>query len=98
MARGELVRERWAVRASVAGLLAVLCFLAGFSVFTQHKVEQASRQADRAMRLSATYQDARGWVSEEQSEQRRYRYEGSYAVRLSHAGDSRRLVAALEKI
>ena len=93
-----MVKERWAVRASVAGLLVVLCFLAGFSIFTQRKVEQTSRQADRAMRLSAIYQDARDWVREEQSEQRRYRYEGSYAVRLTHAGASRRLAAALQEI
>jgi hypothetical protein len=67
------------VRASVAGLLAVLCFLAGFSFLTQRSIEEKSRQADRAMRISALYQDARDWVGEEQSEERRYRFEGAPA-------------------
>jgi diguanylate cyclase (GGDEF)-like protein/putative nucleotidyltransferase with HDIG domain len=98
MSRGELVKERWAVRASVAGLLVVLCFLAGFSMLTQRSVEQTSRKADRAMRLSAIYQDARDWVGQEQSEARRYRFEGSYAVRLTHDAAEKRLAAALEQI
>src|SRR4051812_44861835 len=58
MGRSELVKEHWVVRASVAGLLGVLCFLAGFSILTQRSVEDTSRRADRAMRLSAIYQDA----------------------------------------
>jgi diguanylate cyclase (GGDEF)-like protein/putative nucleotidyltransferase with HDIG domain len=98
MSRGELVKERWAVRASVAGLLVVLCFLAGFSMLTQRSVEQTSRKADRAMRVSAIYQDARDWVGEEQSEERRYRFEGSYAVRLTHDAAEKRLAADLQRI
>jgi hypothetical protein len=98
MGRGELVKERWDVRASVAGLLVVLCFLAGFSMLTQRSVEQTSRKADRAMRLNAIYQDARDWVGEEQSEARRYRFEGSYAVRLTHDAAEKRLAAALRQI
>ena len=97
MGRGELVRERWAVRASVAGLLAVLCFLAGFSFLTQRSIEETSRQADRAMRISAIYQDARDWVGEEQSEERRYRFEGSSAS-ASPMTRRDRLVSALEAV
>jgi diguanylate cyclase (GGDEF)-like protein len=93
-----MVKERWAVRTSVAGLLAVLCFLAGFSMLTQRSVEETSRKADRAMRVSAIYQDARDWVGEEQSEERRYRFEGSYAVRLTHDAAEKRLAADLQQI
>src|SRR6185436_10897541 len=77
-------RERWVVRASVAGLLAVLCFLAGFSVITQQRVATESKRADTAMRLSATYQDARHWVTEAKSIERAYHFEGSSTVRLTY--------------
>ena len=78
-------QEKWVVRASVAGLLGVLCFLTGFSVITQNRVARESKRADTASRLSATYQDARHWVTEAKSVERRYRFEGSYAVRLSQS-------------
>ena len=45
-------KDQWIVRGSVAGLLAVLCFLAGFSVFTQRRVAAESKRADTAARLS----------------------------------------------
>src|SRR3954468_24157664 len=92
MGGAERHRERWAVRASVAGLLLVLCFLAGFSIFTQHRGAETSRRADRATRLSALYEDARHWVGEAKSEERRYRFEGSYSVRFTHDAAERRLV------
>src|SRR3954452_6827794 len=98
MGRSELVKERWVVRASVAGLLGVLCFLAGFSILTQRSVEDTSRRADRAMRLSAIDQDARHWVSEEKSQERRYRFEGSSSVRLQHDAAEKRLTSALQQI
>src|SRR3954451_2496580 len=98
MGSSELVKERWVVRASVAGLLGVLCFLAGFSILTQRSVEDTSRRADRAMRLSAIYQDARHWVSEEKSQERRYRFEGSSSVRLTHGAAESRLVADLRQV
>jgi len=77
-------KDRWIVRASLAGLVGVLCFLAGFSVVTRHSVAVKSASADRATRLSATYQDARHWVSEQKSVERQYRIEGSYAVLAAH--------------
>jgi diguanylate cyclase (GGDEF)-like protein len=86
------------VRASVAGLLVVLCFLAGFSIFTQRRNADTSRQADRATRLSALYQDARHWVAEAKSEERRYRFEGSSSVRFTHNAAERRLVADLRSV
>jgi diguanylate cyclase (GGDEF)-like protein len=90
--------EQWAVRASVAGLLAVLCFLAGFSFVTQRRVAEASKRADAAARLSTTYLDARHWVTEAKSVERRYRFEGSSSVRFSHEQANRRLTAALQRV
>ncbi len=90
--------EKWVVRGSVAGLLVVLCFLTGFSVITQESVAQESKRADTATRLSAIYQDARHWVTEAKSVERRYRFEGSYAVRLSHEQATDRLEAGLRSV
>jgi diguanylate cyclase (GGDEF)-like protein len=91
----ERHKDRWVVRGSLAGLAVVLCFLAGFSVVTERGVAAKSARADRAIHLSATYQDARHWVGEEKSIERQYRLEGSYAVRFAHRQAERRLIANL---
>ena len=57
-----------------------------------------SASADRATRLSATYQDARHWVSEQKSVERQYRIEGSYAVIFAHRQAERRLIADLDHV
>jgi diguanylate cyclase (GGDEF)-like protein len=90
--------DRWIVRASLAGLVAVLCFLAVFSVVTRRSVAVKSASADRATRLSATYQDARHWVGEQKSVERQYRIEGSYAVVAAHRQAERRLIADLDHV
>jgi diguanylate cyclase (GGDEF)-like protein len=91
-------RERWIVRASVAGLLAVLCFLAGFSVITQQRVATESKRADTAMKLSATYQDARHWVTEAKSIERAYHFEGSGTVRFAYERATQNLDADLHHV
>src|SRR3954452_13522876 len=91
-------RDRWVVRASVAGLLVVLCFLAGFSVMTQQRVARESKQADTAMRLSATYQDARYWVTEAKSIERAYHFEGSSTVRFAYERATQDLDADLLRV
>jgi diguanylate cyclase (GGDEF)-like protein len=91
-------KDRWIVRASLAGLVVVLCFLAAFSVVTERGVAAKSALADRATRLSATYQDARHWVSEQKSVERQYRIEGSYSVVFAHRQAARRLVADLDHV
>ena len=90
---------RWGVRVSVGALLAVLCFLAGFSIVTQSHGAALSRGADVATAVSNTYQDARFWVGQEESLERKYRLEPSPAVLSLHnqaeqslAGDLRSLV------
>ena len=91
-------KDQWIVRGSVAGLLAVLCFLAGFSIFTQRRAAAESKRADTAARLSTTYVDARHWVTEAKSLERRYRFEASSSVRGSHDTAKRRLAEDLQKV
>jgi diguanylate cyclase (GGDEF)-like protein len=91
-------KDRWIVRASLAGLVVVLCFLGGLSIVTRHSVALKSARADRATRLSATYQDARHWVGEQKSVERQYRIEGSYAVVFAHRQAERRLIADLDHV
>src|ERR1035437_6692463 len=80
---GRHLAGRWVVRASVVGLLAVLCFLAGFAIVTQSRGAGLSQRADAASRLSSVYQDARYWVGQEESLERKYRLEpGPTALRL----------------
>src|SRR6266540_3153133 len=98
MASTDRHQDLWVVRASLAGLLIVLCFLAAFAVVTEHGVAAKSARADRATRLSATYQDARHWVSEQKSIERQYRIEGSYVVRVSHQQAEKRLCADLDRL
>ena len=91
-------KDQWIVRGSVAGLLAVLCFLAGFSVFTQRQVAAESKRADAAARLSSILVDARHWVTEAKSVERRYRFEASSTVRFSHDEAKRRLTEDLRRV
>jgi diguanylate cyclase (GGDEF)-like protein len=68
-----------------AGLLGVLCFLAGFSLVTQQRVAAHSRATDQANKLAAVYADARFWVGQEESLERMYRLEPLPAVRALHS-------------
>jgi hypothetical protein len=67
-----------------AGLVVVLCFLAGFSLLTQRSVAANSRAADTATKLAAAYADARFWVGQEKSLERSYRLEPAAAVLALH--------------
>ena len=91
-------QDKWVVRGSMAGLLVVLCFLAGFPYVTQHRVAAESKRADSAIRISDAYQDARTMVTEAKSLERRYHYEGSGAVRTAHQAATSRLGADLRKV
>ena len=68
----------------VAGLVAVLCFLAVFSLVTQRGVAAHSRAADQANQLAAVYGDARFWVGQEESLERKYRLEHTADVLALH--------------
>jgi hypothetical protein len=91
-------KDQWIVRGSVAGLLAVLCFLAGFSVFTQRNAAAGSERADAAARRSSILVDARHWVTEAKSVERRYRFEASSTVSGSHDKAKRRLTEDLRRL
>jgi diguanylate cyclase (GGDEF)-like protein len=90
--------SRWIVRASVAGLLVVLCFLAGFSVMTQTRAAGQSRRADAAGTMSNLYQDARFWVGQEESLERKYRLEPGAAVLALHNAAEQSLTADLQRL
>lgn len=79
MAEGQST-GRWVVRASVVGLLVVLCLLAGFAFLTQSRDAARARQADTANALGSGYQAARFWVSQEESLLGTYRIEREAAV------------------
>jgi diguanylate cyclase (GGDEF)-like protein len=83
---------------STAGLVAVLCFLAGFSVLTQRKVADRSRAADEATKLAAVYADARFWVGQEQSLERKYQLEPGSTMFALHAEAERHVLGDLAKV
>jgi diguanylate cyclase (GGDEF)-like protein len=71
-------------RACVGALLAVLCFLAGFSMLTENDLAGRATGAQRATRLGQLYGDARFWVGQEESLERKYRLEPGPAVAQLH--------------
>jgi hypothetical protein len=68
----------------VGGLLMVLSFLAGFSVVTEHGLAAGAAHAQTATRLAQVYGDARFWVGQEESLERKYRLEPGPAVLQLH--------------
>jgi diguanylate cyclase (GGDEF)-like protein len=73
----------------VAGFVAVLSFLAVFSLVTQSGVANRSRASDRASQLAAVYADGRFWVGQEESLERKYRLEpGADVLRLHEQAES----------
>ena len=83
-ATGDRVGSRTLGVCCTVGLLGVLCFLTGFSIVTQQSIAARSRASDRANRLAATYSDARFWVGQAESLERKYRLEPSAIVRAAH--------------
>jgi diguanylate cyclase (GGDEF)-like protein len=79
-------------------LLAVLCILAGFSIVTQSDVDQRSVGADQANQRSTLYQDARFWVGQEESLERKYRLEPGPEVMAAHKQAEQRLTADLKRL
>jgi diguanylate cyclase (GGDEF)-like protein len=82
----------------VGGLLAVLCFLAGFSLLTESDLAGRADGSQRATRLGQLYGDARFWVGQEESLERKYRLEPSPAVLQLHTDAERGLTRDLETI
>jgi diguanylate cyclase (GGDEF)-like protein len=82
----------------VGGLLAVLCFLAGFSLLTENGLAGRAAGAQRATRLGQLYGDARFWVGQEESLERKYRLEPSPTVQQLHTDAERNLNRDLDVI
>jgi diguanylate cyclase (GGDEF)-like protein len=85
-------------RACVGALLAVLCFLAGFSLLTENDLAGRSAAAQRATRLGQRYGDARFWVGQEESLERKYRLEPSPDVLQLHTDAENHLNRDLDAI
>jgi diguanylate cyclase (GGDEF)-like protein/putative nucleotidyltransferase with HDIG domain len=90
--------NRWVARACVGGLLAVLCFLAGFSLLTENDLAGRAAGAQRATRLGELYGDARFWVGQEESLERKYRLEPGPAVLQLHSSAEANLTRDLDTI
>ena len=90
--------NRWVARACVGALLAVLCFLAGFSLLTENDLARRAAGAQRATRLGQLYGDARFWVGQEESLERKYRLEPSPAVLQLHTDAENNLTRDLDAI
>jgi len=80
------------------GLLAVLCFLTGFSLRTQGHIARESKSVDEKSRLGTLYQDMRFWVGQEESLERKYRLEPGAEVRGMHALAGRIVTADLRQL
>jgi diguanylate cyclase (GGDEF)-like protein len=89
---------RWALRASVVGLLVVLCVLAGFSIAAQTRIAGRSERADQATRVSEVYQDARFWVGQEESLERKYRLEPEPEVLVLHEESENNVLRDLRQL
>jgi diguanylate cyclase (GGDEF)-like protein/putative nucleotidyltransferase with HDIG domain len=97
---GSQVRwaQRWIVRAGLAGLFAVMCVLAGFSLLTQDRVAKSALRANAASKLSALYQDALYRVGLEQSLVRKFRLSPDVSVLSARGLAESQLVGDLQRI
>jgi diguanylate cyclase (GGDEF)-like protein/putative nucleotidyltransferase with HDIG domain len=80
----DRLSSSWAKRAKIAITLAGLATLGVFALATQHAVVREANRADTANRLEAVYQDARFWVGQEESRERKFRLEPSTQARAQH--------------
>jgi diguanylate cyclase (GGDEF)-like protein len=90
--------NRWVARACVGALLAVLCFLVGFSLLTENDLAGRAAGSQRATRLGQLYGDARFWVGQEESLERKYRLEPGPAVLQLHTSADTNLTRDLDTI
>jgi diguanylate cyclase (GGDEF)-like protein/putative nucleotidyltransferase with HDIG domain len=86
------------LRVIVACLIAGWAALGVFALVTQHHVVVEARHADRTNRIAAVYQDARFWVGQDESLERKYRVEPSLRTLGLHQQSGERLIADLRKV
>ncbi len=86
------------MRLSVACLIAGWAALGVFALVTQHHVVVEARSADATNRIAAVYQDARFWVGQDESLERKYRVEPSLQALALHKQSGDNLIADLRKV
>jgi diguanylate cyclase (GGDEF)-like protein len=86
------------VRASTALMAAGLTALAVFALAAQQGVVDKARAADKSNDLAGIYQDARFWVSQNESLERKFRVEPSPTVLEQHQQAGRNLIADLRRV
>jgi diguanylate cyclase (GGDEF)-like protein len=89
---------RVVVRTSQAALILALAALAIFALTDQHRVSLEARSAETANRLANVYQDARFWVGQDESLERKYRVEPSRKTLDLHEQSGDNLIADLERV
>jgi diguanylate cyclase (GGDEF)-like protein/putative nucleotidyltransferase with HDIG domain len=91
--------ERWSRLAiPVASLVAGLAALAAFALLSEHRVVGEADRAAVANRLATVYQDARFWVGQDESLERKYRVEPSRATLDLHEQSGDNLIADLREV
>jgi signal transduction histidine kinase len=85
-------------RLAFGALICVLLFLAGFAVVAAATTRQAATQAENASTLSDDFQQARYWISAEESLERQYCLEPSPAVLAAYHAAASSLFAALSVV
>jgi diguanylate cyclase (GGDEF)-like protein len=75
-----------------------LAVLAALALSAQHAVVNEAKRADSATRLAAVYQDARYWVGQEESLERKYRLEPSASVLALHGTAVDNVASDLHKL
>ena len=89
---------RYVARIGIACLVIGLAALAAFALSAQHRVADRAQRADAANRLATVYGDARFWVGQGESLERKYRLEPSQDVLGLHEQAGHNLNADLEKL
>ncbi len=97
--RSEANRSRTsAMRIVVAVAVVGLAALATFALTAQHGVLGEAKHAEAASKLATVYQDARFWVGQDESLERKYRVEPSREVLALHEQSGHNLIADLDRI
>jgi diguanylate cyclase (GGDEF)-like protein len=86
------------VRLCIGGLFFTVCSLAVFAILTEKRVADEASRAQTATRLSAVYADARYWVGQEESLERKYRLEPRREILDLHTEAEASLVADLREV
>jgi diguanylate cyclase (GGDEF)-like protein/putative nucleotidyltransferase with HDIG domain len=79
-------------------MIALLVALAVVAILIQRSVARETDRSNAAARLAAVYLDARFWVGQEESLERKYRLEPSASVLRMHREAERRLAGDLNRV